>query len=121
MAKRCKEQTLKKYLVYVEGEGEMGVRENEGKPKWSLVDFDSLEDMVRVLEFGSKKYGKYNWKKGLKTTEVVESLLRHCISYLNGQDNDEESGLPHTGHIMANSMFLSHMMKFKPEFDDRGE
>lgn len=31
-------------------------RYNDGKLKWSLVDFESLEPMVRVLEFGAKKY-----------------------------------------------------------------
>lgn len=35
------------------------LRYNEWKPEWTLVDFDSLESMVRVLEFGSKKYTKH--------------------------------------------------------------
>lgn len=37
-------------------EKKQGDRFNTGKLKWSLVDFDSFEDMVRVLEFGAKKY-----------------------------------------------------------------
>lgn len=94
-------------------------RFNEGKLQWSLVDFDSFEDMVRVLEYGTKKYSKDNWKTGLKTTEIVESLLRHLFSYLRGEDIDEESKLSHIGHIQCNTMFLSYMNKFKPEFDNR--
>ena len=43
---------------------ETGTRYNTGKIQWSLVDFDSLEPMVRVLEFGAKKYDAHNWKKG---------------------------------------------------------
>ena len=30
---------------------EKALRYNEGKPQWSLIDFDSLEPMVRVLEY----------------------------------------------------------------------
>lgn len=43
----------------------LGDRFNEGKPRWSLVPQSALIPMVRVLEFGAKKYGDYNWAKGL--------------------------------------------------------
>lgn len=93
------------------------LRYNSGKLQWSLVDFDALEDMVKVLEFGAKKYAADNWKKGLKTNEIAESMMRHLFAYLRGEDIDPESGLPHTGHIMCNAMFLSYMQKFAPKFD----
>src|SRR5690554_3303535 len=99
--------------------GSSAVRYNSGKLQWSLVDFDALEDMVKVLEFGAKKYAADNWKKGLKTNEIAESILRHLFAYLRGEDIDPESGLPHTGHIMCNAMFLSYMQKFAPKFDGR--
>lgn len=98
---------------------EKASRYNSGKLKWSLVDFDSLEDMVRVLEFGANKYSEHNWKKGLKTTEVFESTMRHLVAYMKGEDLDPESGLPHTGHIMCNAMFLSYMSMFKKDCDTR--
>lgn len=98
---------------------EAGSRDNDGKLQWALVDFPALEPMVQVLEFGAQKYAPHNWKKGLYTTQIVESLIRHMIAYLNGEDKDPESNLPHTGHIMCNAMFLSYMHEFKPEFDDR--
>lgn len=94
-------------------------RYNKGKQKWSLVDFESLESMVRALEFGAEEYGKHNWKKGLKITEIIESMLRHTFSYLNGEDNDKKSGLSHIGHIQANAMFLSYMHEKMKEMDDR--
>lgn len=96
-----------------------GLRYNDGKLKWSLVDFDALEDMVKVLEFGAQKYSANNWKKGLNTDEIAESMMRHLFAYLQGEDIDPESGLPHTGHIMCNAMFLSYMHKFVPKSDTR--
>lgn len=96
-----------------------GERKNKGKPRWCLVDFDALEGMVRVLEEGANKYSDDNWKNGLKTTDISESLMRHLFAYLSGEDLDEETGLPHHDHIMCNAMFLSYMQRFKPEFDSR--
>ena len=97
-----------------------GDRFNDGKPKWSLVDFTSIIPMVRVLEFGSKKYDEFNWTKGLYTREICESLLRHVFAYLDGEDIDPESGESHIGHMMCNVMFLEYMMRNKKEdFDNR--
>ncbi|MDK7375491.1 MULTISPECIES: dATP/dGTP diphosphohydrolase domain-containing protein [Weeksella] len=116
------EQTPKEPQTEVLHRADVGgsaVRYNGEKLRWSLVDFDALEDMVKVLEFGAKKYADNNWKKGLFTTEICESLIRHLTAYMRGEDIDPESGLPHTGHILCNAMFLSYMQRFKPDFDTR--
>ena len=97
----------------------VGLRYNTNKPQWSLVDFKSLESMVKVLEYGKLKYSEGNWKKGLKTTEIVESTLRHLFAYLDGENIDKESSLPHVAHAQCNLMFLQYMMDNKPEFDNR--
>lgn len=96
-----------------------GDRYNDGKRQWSLVDFDALEDMVKVLEYGAIKYAPNNWKRGLDTRQICESMMRHIVAYLRGENNDPESGLPHTGHIMCNAMFLSYMARYMKDFDTR--
>lgn len=98
---------------------ESGDRFNEGKLKWSLVSFKALEPMVKVLMFGAKKYAPNNWKKGLKYTEICDSLQRHMNAFLDGEDNDKESKLYHVGHILCNAMFLSYMFLFRIDLDDR--
>lgn len=98
---------------------EQGKRFNKGKLKWSLVSFKALEPMVQVLMFGALKYDLWNWTKGLKYTEICDSLQRHLIAFLNGEDNDSESKLSHVGHIMCNAMFLSYMFLFRKDMDDR--
>ncbi len=99
--------------------GIRGDRWNKGKLRWSLMDLDALAPMIRVLEFGSKKYSDHNWKKGLLITELLESTIRHIQDLQRGEDNDPESNLPHTGHILCNAMFLSYMMIYRPEMDNR--
>lgn len=97
------------------------LRYNQGKLQWSLVDFKSLEGLVKVLEMGAKKYDKHNWKKGMPITQVSESLMRHLFAFLNGEDTDSESGLSHISHVMCNAMFIEYIMREKPEYDDRYE
>ena len=96
-----------------------GDRFNEGKLKWSLVPQSSLIPMVQVLEFGAKKYGAYNWVKGLSIRETCESLKRHLDAFMEGEDIDSDSGLSHIGHIQCNALFLSWMMENRKDLDDR--
>jgi hypothetical protein len=97
------------------------LRYNENKLQWSMVDFDSLEGLVRVLEYGAVKYSKGNWKKGMPVTQVTESLMRHLFAFLRGEDVDPESGCRHISHVMCNTMFLEYILREKPHYDDRKE
>lgn len=99
------------------------VKHDDNKPDWSLVPFESLEGMVKVLEFGAKKYDGWNWTNGggFSYTRVLRSCLRHIFAYMRGEDNDPESGLSHIHHAMCNLLFISHYIGNKEKFnkDDR--
>jgi hypothetical protein len=86
-----------------------GNRYNEGKPRWwTLVDFEALEPMLRVLEFGATKYSDNQWKLGLEMDAIMDSLLRHLVAIQKGEELDPESQLPHIGHALCNLYFYSH-------------
>ena len=114
-----KEDTFIEAIENQKDKEEQALRYNEGKLQWSLVDFKSLEGLVKVLEMGAKKYDKHNWKKGMPVTQVSESLLRHMFAFLNGEDTDSESKLSHLSHVMCNAMFLEYIIREKPHYDDR--
>lgn len=85
------------------------MRDDTGKTAWNLVDWQALEALVKVLEFGAAKYSPDNWKSCENPmARIVPSLLRHAIAIAKGEEIDPESGLPHTGHLMCNAMFLEH-------------
>jgi hypothetical protein len=75
--------------------------------------------MVEVLEFGAQKYAAWNWTKGLSITEICESMKRHLDAFMEGEDNDKESGISHVGHIQCNALFLAWMLQHRPDMDDR--
>lgn len=87
---------------------EKALRYNQGKPKWSLVHFKSLEPMVKVLMYGEKKYARDNWKKGLDRQEILDSMQRHLAALIDGQEIDSESQEHHIGHIMCNALFYTY-------------
>ena len=99
------------------------IKHDDGKPDWSLVPFESLEGMVKVLEFGAKKYDNWNWTAdgGFQYTRVLRSCLRHLFAWSRGEDLDPESGLSHIHHAMCNLLFISHYIGNKKKYskDDR--
>lgn len=116
-------------------------RKNDGKIRYGLLDFESLrylsayyvggladanwdllEETIKVLEFGAKKYSVDGWKKtGYKFSDATNSLYRHVVALLRGQTHDPETGLSHYGHIMCNLMFVQYYFDHFPEHDDRAQ
>lgn len=96
---------------------EQALRYNEGKPQLSyILDANyAIEGICKVMEFGATKYERNNWKKGFPKEKLADSLLRHLTKFLNGEELDEESGLPHVDHIGCNALFLAqHFNGRKP-------
>lgn len=91
------------------------IRHNAGKPDYTLIDYKSLEPMVRVLEFGAGKYERNNWRLGGPNSEklkILESLQRHIGELIDAvnmgtPEIDHESHEHLIGHILCNSMFYS--------------
>lgn len=99
------------------------LRYNEGKPKLSycLLGAASIIGEAKVWELGEGKYERANWLKCAPYTEVADSLLRHLTAFLNGEDLDAESGLPHADHVLTNARMLSQSFHTRKDLDDRGE
>ena len=84
------------------------VKHDTGKPMWSLLPFDAVESVVRVMTFGCKKYGPGNWKKAPPEAlpRLEDAMFRHYSAWKRGEAIDPESGLPHLAHMTCNALFL---------------
>ena len=101
----------------------VAVRDDSGKTNWSLMPFEALEEINKVLEFGATKYAANNWQEGtgFKYSRVLNSLLRHTFAFMRGEDKDPESGLSHMAHAGCNVLFILYYLKNKARYanDDR--
>lgn len=99
------------------------IKHDISKTDWSLVPMECVEDIVKVLEFGAKKYSANNWRtgEGFRYTRVLNSLIRHIFAWGRGEDLDPESGLSHLAHAGCNIIFLLYYTKHKDRYhnDDR--
>lgn len=96
-----------------------GLKYDGDKPRVDLLDPLALEGIARVMGFGAKKYAAHNWRGGIAFSRLIGAVLRHTLAILRGEDIDSESGFPHVDHLGCCWMFLSNMMKTRPDMDDR--
>lgn len=96
-----------------------GLRFNEGKLRYDLVQPWAHEQMVAVLTMGANKYASRNWEQGMVWSNVISSLKRHIAAIEAGEDFDKESGLLHAAHVACNAHFLTAYYKIYPQGDDR--
>lgn len=69
---------------------------------------------------GAEKYGPYNWRdKKVKLTVYLDAIERHLAALYDGQDDAEDSGLPHLAHILANAALLIDAKECGCLIDDR--
>jgi hypothetical protein len=96
-----------------------GVKYDEGKLRWDLVPYDSLEEVVKVYTFGANKYADENWRKGIKFKRIIGAAFRHFVAWLLGEQKDKESGINHLAHCCWGLFTLMWYEKHRHEFDDR--
>lgn len=82
-----------------------GPKESEGKPDWTIFPFAEAEEVLKVFEYGTIKYGApFTYRKGIPIDELLAAIFRHTIHIQNGNLLDDESGLSHFAHIAANAL-----------------
>lgn len=90
----------------------VGRKFDAGKLDYTLVPWDGLEEVVKVLEFGARKYARDNWKhvEGADT-RYLAAAFRHLIAYNTGEKVDQETGLSHLAHAGCCLLFLLSLEK----------
>ena len=91
---------------------EAGRKFDGGKLDYTLVPWEGMDEVVKVLEFGAKKYARDNWKKVEHAdTRYLAAAFRHLIQHNNGETADKETGLSHLAHATCCMLFLLALEK----------
>ena len=74
-----------------------------------------------VMGLGASKYGAYNWRQTrIRATVYIAAAKRHLAQWLDGQDDDPESGVSHLAHaraclgILLDAHVTGHMVDDRP-------
>ena len=70
-------------------------------------------EVAKHFEEGAKKYGEYNWQKGIPVHCYIDSGVRHYLKWLRG-DKDER----HDRSFVWNIICCIWTCKHKPELND---
>jgi len=97
-----------------------GTKVDDGKLPWELLPEDAIEEVVKVLQFGAKKYAPRNWEKGIAFGRLYGAIRRHGVAWFRGEDNDPETGLSHLAHLACEALFaLAFVVRKNKAVDDR--
>lgn len=94
-------------------------KDDSAKLRMNLLPADPVLDIVRVLEFGAKKYAPNAWRTGLAWNRIMDACERHIAAWKRGIDTDAESGINHLAHAACNLVFLLEYSRTCPQLDDR--
>ena len=99
---------------------EQGVKHDGGKLPWHLFPWDAGAAVVRVLQFGARKYADRNWEKGIPHSRTFSATIRHLTAWHEGEDNDPETGESHLAHAVCEVLFaLAFELRGRADLDDR--
>ena len=92
----------------------VGLKYDQEKLRWDLLPIEVIEEVVKVLTMGAKKYKDNNWQLVENGNErYYAAAMRHITEWRKGNKVDEESDLNHLSHAMCNLVFLMWLDKQK--------
>jgi Domain of unknown function (DUF5664) len=88
-------------------EKQLGMKFDSEKARMGLLPPRALRSVADVLTFGARKYLPDNWRYVENGPErYLDAAMRHIVAYMQGEDNDPESSLPHLSHALCCLMFI---------------
>lgn len=113
MTKEQEDQIITSITQFVrDDEDEVGMKYDSEKPDYSLLPPNALEETVKVLTFGAKKYSPGNWKKlNSASARYFAAAQRHMWALQRNEENDPESGYHHAAHAACCLLFILEIDK----------
>lgn len=91
-------------LVRPRGEGRKDDRE---KPRFDLLPWGPITEVVKVLTLGAVTYADDNWKQVPRARQrYFSAAQRHLTAWWEGELNDPQTKLSHLAHAVCCLLFL---------------
>ena len=83
-----------------------GVKYDGQKPRWDLLHWPCINEVVKVLTVGALKYDDHNWQHVTNLRlRYFSAAQRHIVAWWEGEVLDPETGLHHLAHAICCLMF----------------
>ena len=83
-----------------------GRKYDGNKAKLYLLPPKSILEVGKVLTYGAEKYDAENWRKvDDLQNRYTSAALRHIFAHMDGEADDQETGLSHLAHAMCCLLF----------------
>ena len=110
---RCNDYKKKKPEIKDSGErtvfGSGAVRDmHEGKGDMVSLPNSAILRLSKHYESGAKKYGRWNYTKGIPVSSFLDSALRHIFKYLDGWDDEDHMSAAAFNILGAMEMEAKH-------------
>lgn len=90
------------------------------KAPFSTVSMPAVSEAGLAMLEGALKYGRHNYRAvGVRSSVYFDAAMRHLCAWWEGEDIDEDSGLPHITKAIASLLVLRDAQMQGLEFDDR--
>lgn len=86
---------------------------HEGKGDMVSLPNAAILRLSKHYEAGAKKYGRWNYTKGIPCSSFLDSALRHLFKYLDGWDDED-----HLAATAFNVLGAMEMEAHHPEMND---
>ena len=111
--KKCMEYKKKKAEIKDSGERTLfvsgAVRDmHEGKGDMVSLPNSAILRLSKHYESGAKKYGRWNYTKGIPVSSFLDSALRHIFKYLDGWDDEDHMSAAAFNILGAMEMEAKH-------------
>jgi len=87
-------------------------KDDSTKPRYSLLPWDVLSQVVNAMENGARKYGDENWRQCLEPDRYLDAAQRHLAAELRHRHSvDPDSALMSTAHAVASLLIYMSLME----------
>ena len=83
-----------------------GIKFDDFKDDWTLLPYQPMIEVIKVLMCGACKYFRDNWQNVAKD-RYKKALMRHASAYtLKNEIVDSDYNLHHLAHLICCALFL---------------